>query len=152
MSTTLTKREPRGLRPFEPLQSVRDEMEYLWSQLVGDRPGGWLAPPKVPAMDLSETADAVQVRMDMPGFKAEEINVQLSNNVLTVSGEHVEEEKKEENTYHRMERRFGSFSRTVALPAAVDEGKIEAQYRDGVLNVSMPKTQEAKSRKIKVKG
>ncbi len=152
MSATLTKREPREPRPFEPLHSVRDEMEYLWSQLVGDRPGGWLAPPKVPAMDLSETADAVQIRMDVPGFKAEEINVQLSNNVLTVSGEHEEEEKKEGKTYHRMERRCGSFSRSVTLPAPVDDGKIDAQYRDGVLTVSMPKTQEAKSRKIKVKG
>ena len=152
MSTTLTKREPRGLRPFEPLQSVRDEMEYLWSQLVGDRPGGWLAPLKIPAMDLSETADAIQVRMDVPGFKAEEMNVQLSNNVLTVSGEHVEEEKKVDKAYHRMERRGGRFSRSVALPAPVDEDQIDAQYRDGVLTVSMPKTLEAKSRKIKVKG
>jgi HSP20 family protein len=152
MTTTLTKREPRKMRPFEPFQSMRDEMEYLWSQLVGERPSGWLAPPKVPAMDLSETADAVEVRIDVPGFKADEINVQLSNNVLTVSGEHVEEEKTEEKTYHRMERRFGSFSRSVALPAPVDEARNDAQYRDGVLTGSMPKTQEAKSRKIKVKG
>jgi HSP20 family protein len=127
-------------------------MEYLWSQLVGDRPGGWLVPPKVPAMDLSETADAVQVRMDVPGFTPAEINVQLSSNVLTVSGEHVEEEKTEGKTYHRLERRSGSFSRSVALPAPVDEDKIDAQYRDGVLTVSMPKTQEARSRRIQVKG
>ena len=152
MSTTLTKREPRGLRPFEPLQSVRDEMEYLWSQLVGERPGGWLAPPKVPAMDLAETAASVEVRLDVPGFKADEIQVQLSNNVLTVSGEHAEEKKTDEKTYHRMERRFGSFSRSVALPSPVDEDKVDAQYRDGVLTLSMPKTQEAKSRRIKVKG
>jgi HSP20 family protein len=62
------------------------------------------------------------------------------------------EEKTDEKTYHRMERRFGSFSRSVTLPAPVDEGKVDAQYRDGVLILSMPKTQEAKSRKIKVKG
>ena len=151
MSTAITKREPRRARPFAPLQSFRDEMEYLWSQRMGDRRDGWRAPPKVPATDLAETADAVEVRMDVPGFKADEIHVQLSNNVLTVSGEHVEEEKVDEKTYHRMERRFGSFSRSVALPAPVDEDKIDAQYRDGVLTVSMPKTAEAKSRKIKVK-
>ena len=151
MTTTITNREPRGLRTWEPFQTVRDEFEGLWNQLVAVGGNGWLAPPTVPPLDLSETATAVEVRMDLPGFKADEINVQISNNVLTVNGERQEERKEEGETFHRVERSTGSFSRSVALPARVAEDKVDAQYRDGVLTVALQKTDDAKSRKIKVK-
>lgn len=151
MTTAVAKREPRSVRTWEPFQQVRDEVETLWNQLTGERVGGWLGQLHVPPIDLSETPTTVEVRIDLPGFKADEINVQLSNNVLTVSGERQEERKEAGETFHRIERRTGSFSRTVALPARVAEEKVDAQYRDGVLTVSMPKTDEAKGRKIKVK-
>jgi HSP20 family protein len=151
MTTAVAKREPRAFRAWEPFQQVRDEVETLWNQLTGERTGGWLAQLNVPPLDLSETPTSVEVRFDLPGFKADEINVQLSNNVLTVSGERQEERKEQSETFHRIERRTGSFSRSVALPARVAEEKVDAQYRDGVLTISMAKTEEAKGRKIKVK-
>lgn len=151
MTTAVAKREPRAVRAWEPFQQVRDEVETLWNQLTGERTGGWLAQLNVPPLDLSETPTSVEVRFDLPGFKADEINVQLSNNVLTVSGERHEERKEQSETFHRIERRTGSFSRSVALPARVAEEKVDAQYRDGVLTISMAKTEEAKGRKIKVK-
>jgi HSP20 family protein len=151
MTTAVAKREPRAVRAWEPFQQVRDEVETLWNQLTGERTGGWLAQLNVPPLDLSETPTSVEVRFDLPGFKADEINVQLSNNVLTVSGERQEERKEQSETFHRIERRTGSFSRSVALPARVAEEKVDAQYRDGVLTISMAKTEEAKGRKIKVK-
>lgn len=151
MTTTIAKREPRAALPWEPLQAVRDELEGLWKQLAGDRGQGSFVTSAMPPLDLSETATAVEVRMDLPGFKADEINVQISNSVLTVSGDRQEERKEEGKTFYRIERRTGSFSRSVALPARVMEDKVDAQFRDGVLTVTMHKTDDAKSRKIKVK-
>lgn len=151
MSTAVAKREPRTMRTWDPFQSVREEAESLWSNLTGERGNGWFAPMVVPPIDLSETANAVTVRTDLPGIKPDEIDIQLSNNVLTISGQRQEEKEEKGQTFHRVERRSGSFSRSVTLPTAVAEDKVDAQYKDGVLTVTMPKTEEAKSRKIKVK-
>jgi HSP20 family protein len=150
MTTAMEKRQIRALREFEPFQSVREEVESLWSQLVGDRGNRWLVPLTVPALDLSETANSVVAQVDLPGFKAEDINVQISRNVLTVSGDRAEEKKAEGETFHRIERRSGSFSRSVTLPVTVDENKVDARYRDGVLTITMQKTDEAKGHKIQV--
>jgi HSP20 family protein len=150
MATAIEKRPPRTVQEFEPFQSVREEVEKLWSQLTGER-GRWFVPLAVPALDLSETANTVAVRMDLPGYKPGDIDVQLSQNVLTVSGEREEEKKEEGEKFHRIERRAGSFSRSVTLPSAVDEDKVDANYRDGVLVITMQKTDDAKTRTIKVK-
>ena len=105
----------------------------------------------LPSLDMSETANTIEVRVDVPGMKAEEIDVQLTNGVLTVSGERKEEKEEKGKTFHRVERRDGSFSRSVTLPSAVAEDKVDAQYKDGVLCITLHKTEEAKSRKITVK-
>ncbi len=152
MTTAIAKREPRAVRSWEPFQSLRDEVETLWSQVMGDRGNNWLTAAPVPALDMKETPNAVEVRIDLPGFKPEDVNVQINNNLLTISGQRIEETKKETATYHRMERRVGEFSRSVTLPAPVDEEKVDAQCRDGVLTVVMQKTPDAKSHQIKVKG
>jgi HSP20 family protein len=89
--------------------------------------------------------------MDLPGIKPEEIDIQLSNNVLTISGQREESKQEKGETFHRVERRSGSFSRSVTLPCAVAEDRVDARYTDGVLSVTLPKTDEAKSRKIKIK-
>ncbi len=105
-----------------------------------------------PSLDLTESEGAVEVRVDLPGIKPEEIDVKVSDNLLTVSGTRKEEKEEKGKTYHHVERYQGTFSRTVALPCCVDEGKVDAQYKDGVLTVKMPKTEAAKCRKIKVHG
>lgn len=152
MSTAISKREPRAVRSWDPFQSLRDEVETLWSHVMGDRGPGWLTPAATPPLDVKETPEAIEVRVDLPGFKPEDVHVQINNNVLTVSGQRVEEKKQETATYHRLERRIGEFSRSVTLPAPVDDQHVDAQCRDGVLTVVLPKTPEAKSRHIKVKG
>jgi HSP20 family protein len=152
MSTTISKREDRGMRAWEPFQALRDEVESLWPQFFGERVASRLMPFTVPPADVSETPDAVKVEMDLPGFKASEIDVQLNNGVLTVSGERFEEKRDNGEKHHRIERRSGSFSRSLTLPAPVSEKDVDAHYRDGVLTIVMPKTADAKSRKIKVNG
>jgi HSP20 family protein len=102
-------------------------------------------------LDLSETDTAVETKMDLPGVKPEEIEIQLNGNVLTVSGERKEEQEEKGKTYHRLERRVGNFSRSMTLPCPVEEDEVAASYKDGVLSITLPKTDEAKTRKIKIK-
>jgi HSP20 family protein len=105
----------------------------------------------VPTLDLTETPTTLELRMDAPGMSPENFDIQLSNGILTLSGERQQESEVKDKTYHRIERHYGSFSRSLALPAAVVEDKVDAKYRDGVLTVTLQKTEESKSRKIKVK-
>lgn len=146
-----------GLEPAQflrarrgPLASLRDEMEGLLSGLceTGD---SWFSGRIIPSLDLSETDDAVEVKMDVPGVKPADIDIQINGNLLTISGQRQEEKQEKGRTFHRVERRSGGFSRTVTLPCTVDEAKVDAQYRDGILRVNMPKTAESKAHKIKVK-
>lgn len=151
MSTALATPETRGARVWDPFRIAREEMETLWSQLTGEPTDGRRGGRMCPSLDLTETANTVEVRMDVPGMKAEDIDIQFSNGLLTISGERKEEKEEKGKTCHRVERRYGSFSRSVTLPATVAEDKVDAQYRDGVLTVTLQKSEEAKSRKIKVK-
>jgi HSP20 family protein len=153
MSNQSTVPAPRtnGLSLWRtPFGQLRREMRDWMAGLLPENDDAWFGAP-VPSLDLSETPEAVQVRMDVPGVKAADLDVQVNGNLLTISGKREEEKEEKNRTYHRVERSSGSFSRTVTLPCAVDEGKIDAQYKDGILTVALPKTPEAKSRKIEVK-
>jgi HSP20 family protein len=152
MATALTTREPRTRRRWlEPFTALQDEIGELASSFFGEVGEAWPRGLMVPSLDLSETDGDVEARLDLPGIKPEEIDIQLSDNTLTVSGQRKEEKEEKGKTYHRVERRQGSFSRTVVLPCTVNEDKVDAQYKDGVLSIKMPKTEEAKARKIKVR-
>jgi HSP20 family protein len=104
-----------------------------------------------PSIDLSETDDALQIRMDVPGLKAEEINIEVSGNTIRVSGEHKEQTEEKGKTFHRIERHTGAFSRSLTLPVAVKENLVTAETADGVLTVTLPKVEAAKTQKVAVK-
>ena len=89
--------------------------------------------------------------MDIPGMEAKDIDIQVNGHLLTISGERKEEKEEKGKTYHRIERRSGSFSRSVTLPCPVKEEAVDAQYKNGILMVKLPKAEEAKSKKIAVK-
>lgn len=153
MNQAIATREPRRRRRWlapAPIAALQEEFGELASTLLADVGEMWPLSRVVPSLDLSETDGGVEVRMDLPGIKAEEIDIHLTDNTLTVSGERKEEKEEKGKTFHRIERRQGSFSRTVTLPCCVDEAKVDAQYKDGVLTIKMPKSEEAKSRKVKV--
>jgi HSP20 family protein len=153
MATSLTPRRSNGLTPFfgrDPWNMLREEMNDLRSRFFGDDEG-WLAGGNLPSVDLSETENAVEVRMDVPGVKAKDIDIQINGNLLTVTASRDEEKEEKGRTYHRVER-HARYSRTVSLPAPVVESEIAAEYHDGVLSVTLPKTDESKAHKIKVKG
>lgn len=155
MATAIAKSEPRGLRTLfrrRPLESIREEMQDLISRTFGEEGDLWFADRITPSLDLAETDNALEVRMDIPGMEAKDLDIQVNANVLTVSGERKEEHEEKGKTYHRIERRVGTFSRSVTLPSPVKEDAVDAQYKNGILTVKLPKTEEAKSRKITVKG
>ena len=115
---------------------------------------GWEAPLSTtawnPSVDILENDNEVVVQAELPGMNAKDIEVRLENNVLMLKGErNFEKETKEEN-YHRVEREYGTFSRSFALPSAVNEDKVTAEYKDGILKIVMPKKEETKPKPIKI--
>jgi HSP20 family protein len=135
----------------DPLSALEEEVNDLRARILGDGGEGWFSGAMAPALDLSETDTSIDVRMDLPGIAAKDIDVQVSGNVLTISGRREEEKEEKGRTFHRVERRYGDFSRSVTLPCAVVEDEVAAEYHDGVLTVKLPKTEESKAHKIKVK-
>ena len=103
-----------------------------------------------PKLDISETDNDVSVQLDLPGMKPEELDVQVQNNVLTVRGERFETTESNFRKYHRIERQIGMFSRSINLPCIVDDEKVKASYKNGVLSVSIPKCQEAREKRVSV--
>lgn len=113
--------------------------------LQGSQFSGW-----VPALDLREDKDNVVVTVELPGMKKEDIEISLHEGNLTISGERKQEEKSEDAEVYRAERFTGRFNRVIGLPVAVATDKVKAQYKDGVLTITLPKTEEAKPRQIQV--
>ncbi|MEJ2052311.1 MAG: Hsp20/alpha crystallin family protein [Calditrichaceae bacterium] len=104
-----------------------------------------------PMVNVEETENEYLISAELPGMEKKDINISLDNNVLSISGEKKQEEKSEGKNYHRVERSYGKFYRSFELPNTVDREKIDANYKNGVLNVSLPKAEEAKPKQIEVK-
>jgi len=104
----------------------------------------------VPSVDIFETDNEVVVKAEMPGMNANDIDVRLENNVLTLKGERYFEKDAKEENYHRIEREYGTFTRSFALPRTVNGDKVSAEYRDGILKIVLPKKEETKPKAIKV--
>lgn len=109
---------------------------------------------RVPDTDVAETRDEIRVVCELPGMRADQVELSLENNVLTISGEKREEreEGREEDRYHLTERRWGRFSRSFVLPREVDSDRIEASFDSGVLTITIPKSERARPRRIEVRG
>lgn len=139
--------------PNPSLTALRTEMNEFMESLFGETYTQWRGEGS-PRIDVSETADSVEVTTDVPGYRREEIQVEVDEKSLTISGQHCEEKKEEEadRKYHRVERHSGSFSRTVWLPCPVDDQKIEARISNGVLKIHLPKCEASCRRKVEVKG
>lgn len=106
---------------------------------------------RIPSLDVYEEKDAVVVKAELPGMKKEDVEVNLAGENLTIKGEKKEDKEVKEEDYYRRERSYGSFLRTVALPCEVKSDEIKASFKDGVLEVRMPKTEDAKKKSIAVK-
>ncbi len=151
--TTTPARVSRSMRPFfgrDPINALRMEMDDLLSRFSVEGVENWFAGAMTPAVDLAETNESLQIKIDVPGLKPEDIDIEVSHNALRISGERKEEKEEKGKSFHRVERRVGKFSRTISLPCAVQESKVHAEYHDGVLSVLLPKVEEAKAHRVKV--
>jgi HSP20 family protein len=140
-------------RPFREITRLRREMDRLWEDYFGSGRRGLqpLQAEFAPAVDVKETAEAVVVKAEVPGMDAKDINIAVMGDVLTIKGEKKSEREEKEENYHLVERSYGSFSRSMVLPAAVDLDKIEAKYDKGVLTVTCPKKEGIKPKAIEIK-
>jgi len=132
--------------------SLRREMDELWNRFLGETPVKRFGFEEwVPSVDISETDDKIVARAELPGMDADDIDISVSGDLLTIQGEKKEENERKEESFYSSERYYGTFQRSFRLPAAVDSEKVEATFKNGVLTINLPKAQEAKRRKITVK-
>jgi HSP20 family protein len=137
--------------PFEGLTALRREMDRLFEDFsTGGGALRFWERAAEPAVEVSDTAEAVVVKVQVPGVNKDDVHLTITENALTVKGEMKEEEKKEDKNYHRQEFRYGAFVRTIALPALVQAEKATAQLKDGVLEVTMPKSAQAQVKHIPI--
>lgn len=136
--------------PWTDMLSLREAMNQLMeeSYVRPDATRGGTS--FVPALDVSETQDAFLVEAAVPGLKPEDLEITVENSVLTIKGETRQDSAAKERNFHRIERRFGSFQRTIGLPKSVQADAIKATLEQGVLKLEIPKAEEIKPRKISV--
>ena len=136
--------------PFQDVLSLREAMNQLVEESFVRPATAQAGQNFVPALDLSETAEGYLVEAALPGVKPEDVEVTVENNVLTIKGETRQESDSKQRNFHRVERRFGSFQRTIGLPTTVKADAIQASLTNGVLRLEIPKAEEVKPRKISV--
>ena len=138
--------------PFRDLNLLQDRMNRLFD----DAGRGWRADEPAatttwsPAVDIFETEAEIIVKAELPGMERKDITLHLENNVLSLRGERKFEKETKDENYHRIERSYGAFSRSFSIPATVDEENIRAEYKDGVLNIVLPKKEQARPKQIKI--
>jgi HSP20 family protein len=148
---SLIKFNPRERDVFADLFNMQKDMNRMLTNFWGNDADlgsvqGWY-----PAVDVAETKDEFQVKVEVPGMNKDDLKIKLQENVLTVQGEKKQETETKEQNYHRMERSYGSFCRSFRLPSLVKADKIDANYKDGVLSIKLPKAEEAKTKEIEIK-
>jgi HSP20 family protein len=153
----------RAMTPWRPSMDMsrwERDMDRMMEDFLGRRARSWWPENwfprhdmevRAPALDVFEDKEDVVVRAELPGMDKENIEVNLTDSTLTIKGEKKKEEEVKEENYYRSERSYGSFVRSVELPKAVHADKIKASFKNGILEVRAPKTEEAKSKEIKVK-
>ena len=136
-----------------PFTRLEAEMENLVNRFLGADQPPWMCPDRyTPSADLIETGTAYEVTLDVPGMNAEDLSIDLKGSHLWITGERKEQEDdKEDKTVHHAERRYGQFRRVMALPGKVDDESIVAEYSNGVLTITVPKTEETQTKHIEVK-
>ena len=148
-----TRAGDTSMAQAQPLALFRNELDNLFDRFMRDPLSGWFSATGVsfPKVDLTECEDDVCVTAELPGVKPEDVNIELAGNTLRLSGEKSEEKEERHGEYRYAERQFGSFSRIIQLPTAVDPNQVDANYKDGVLTIRLVKHAESKPKRIEVR-
>lgn len=136
--------------PFRDVSTMREDMERLFDSMIGRFPREREQALWAPAVDVEETNEAMIIRAELPGMKREDIKVKVAEDMVTISGERKYETEKKDRTFHRVERAYGTFQRTVVLPISVQGDKAVASYKTGLLELILPKAERVKAREITV--
>lgn len=139
--------------PFREMSALQERMNRLFSDVRAQAPvrgeeivqGAW-----IPAVDIFETNEAIVLKAELPGITAQDISVEVKDNTLTLKGENKFEKEVKEENYHRVERSYGSFQRAFTLPGTIHQEKVKAKFKDGILEITLPKVEEAKPKQVKV--
>ncbi|WP_337287118.1 Hsp20/alpha crystallin family protein [Candidatus Methylomirabilis sp.] len=137
--------------PFGDLSTFRREMDRLFDRFVGemprlDLPGmGW-----TPHLDVTETKESLVIKAELPGLDVKDLDISIAGNMLTLKGEKRQAKEEKDEHHHLIERSYGAFTRAVELPAPVAADKVKAAFKNGVLTVTLPKTEEAKRKAISI--
>ena len=139
--------------PFREISTLQERMNRLFSEVARRSPvaeeemvqGAW-----IPPVDIFETGDSIVIKAELPRISKEDITLEVKENTLTIKGEKKFEKDVKEESYHRVERSYGAFQRAFSLPGTVQQDKVKAKFRDGILEITIPKAEEAKPKQIKV--
>ncbi len=140
--------------PFRDVMTLQDRMNQLFDHALtktrADDEEGLTASTWLPAVDIYETADSVILKAELPGVSRENIDIQVRDNTLTLKGERKFEREVKDENYLRIERSYGSFQRAFSLPTVIHQDEIKAVFKDGVLEVTLPRAEEAKPKQVKI--
>lgn len=140
--------------PYRELEDMSDRLNRMFARPAASGSNGketMIVADWTPSVDISETEGEFQIKAEIPDVKKEDVKITLEEGVLTLQGQRKQEKEDKRTKYHRIERSYGSFARTFALPDVIEIDKVKAEFRDGVLNLHLPKSEKAKPKAIEVK-
>lgn len=144
-------RDFESMQPFREFEGLRRDMDRIFDNLIrtGER-GSRSGIAFVPAAEMQETPEAIHLKLEVPGMEAQDLDVQVTAEAIAISGERKSETKAEEGGMTRSEFRYGSFNRIIPLPTRIKNDQVQAEFKNGVLNLTLPKAEEEKNKVIKV--
>lgn len=137
--------------PWRDIDTLQRQFDRMFEDaLTPTTQNEWNSFTRIPAAELNETADAIHLKLELPGIDAKELDVEVTENVVSIKGERKSETKSEENGATRSEFHYGKFQRVIPLPARIQNTQVQAEYKDGILNLTLPKTEQEKNKVVKV--
>jgi len=136
--------------PLREVESLQRQMNHLFDNLMTSDNGGYSDTTFMPAAEMHETPDAIHLRLEVPGMEAKDIDVQVTAQAVAITGDRKSETKTEQKGLTRSEFRYGRFQRVIPLPGRIQNDKVQAEYKNGVLNLTLPKAEDEKNKVVKV--
>ena len=140
-------------KPFDELTTLHRDLDSLWDRFFPETPffERYTTQEWLPTIDLTETKDKLLIKAELPGLEAKDVDLSITGDILIIRGEKKKEEETKDEHHYCVERYEGMFERQIRLPASVNTGKVDAKFDKGVLTITLPKTEEAKKKEIKIK-
>lgn len=136
--------------PLREVETLQRQMNQLFDNLASSENGSYNGSAFMPAAELQETADAIALKLEVPGMEPKDLDVQVTAQAVSISGERKSETKTEQKGMTRSEFRYGRFQRIIPLPARIQNDKVQAEYTNGILNLTLPKAEDEKNKVVKV--